>query len=72
VTVATPLIEDDGVRKTDAGAVTDATAEEDDEPTTNRLDTATTLATPLRLAEVVCTVPPPVAPNERRNQRKYE
>jgi hypothetical protein len=50
VTVPTPLIEDDGVRRTLAGAETDATAEEEDEPTTNRLDTAATLATPLILA----------------------
>ena len=50
VTVPTPLTDDDGVRKTLAGAETVATAQEDDEPTTNRLDTAATLATPLILA----------------------
>jgi hypothetical protein len=50
VTVATPLIDDDGVRRTLAGAETDATAEEEDVPRTNRLDTAVTVATPPILA----------------------
>jgi hypothetical protein len=50
VIVPTPLIDDDGVNNTDAGAETDATAEEEDDPTTNRLDTAAIEATPPMLA----------------------
>jgi len=53
VTVPNPVSGEVGVCTTLAEAETDATAEEGDEPTTNRLDTAATVATPLILADEV-------------------
>jgi hypothetical protein len=50
VTVPNPVSGEVGVCRTLAGAETDATADEEDEPRTNRLDTAVTVATPLILA----------------------